>query len=122
MLMTKSGTCFVRRSDWCLKTSTLMDKTLVLRFMEVQILLLAPICPHYAEHFWGLFGKSGSVLKASWPQTGEVDGWMSRSFQFLSKTLKAFRITAQKVRPCGGDARFYAASSRLLLACFCGSG
>ena len=41
--------------------------------------------------------ESGSVLKASWPQTGEVDGWMSRSFQFLSKTLKAFRITAQKV-------------------------
>lgn len=44
--------------------------------------------------------ESGSVLKASWPKTGEVDGWMSRSFQFLSKTLKAFRITAQKVRVC----------------------
>lgn len=217
-----------------------MHKTLILRFMEVQILLLAPMCPHYAEHFWGLLGhggkeilfvavavavvvvvvgcfgrgspkagvlystnstsgpvrvsvlfvwdaavrfslsvssslllaslgkiagvlcstngrnssavsvthpllstragiarmrteearattsglffssardhdhpppstrilplqnpyitESGSVLKASWPQTGEVDGWMSRSFQFLSKTLKAFRLTAQKVR------------------------
>ncbi|CAN0486221.1 unnamed protein product, partial [Ectocarpus sp. 12 AP-2014] len=42
--------------DWCLKTSTLMHKTLILRFMEVQILLLAPMCPHYAEHFWGLLG------------------------------------------------------------------
>lgn len=44
-----------------------------------------------------LSAESGSVLKASWPQTGEVDEWMSRSFRFLSKTLKAFRITAQKV-------------------------
>lgn len=48
-----------RGRDWCLKTSTLMHKTLVLRFMEVQILLLAPICPHYAEHFWGLLGHGG---------------------------------------------------------------
>eukprot|EP00752_Nemacystus_decipiens_P004015 g3678.t1 len=99
--------------DWCLKTSTLMHKTLVLRFMEVQILVLAPICPHFAEHFWGLLGhgESGSVLKASWPQTGEVDGWMSRSFQFLSKTLKAFRITAQKSKNAPKSAHVYVASS-----------
>lgn len=45
--------------DWCAKTSTLMHKTLVLRFIEVQILVLAPVCPHYAEHFWGLLGHGG---------------------------------------------------------------
>lgn len=45
--------------DWCTKTSTLMHKTLVLRFIEVQILILAPVCPHYAEHFWGLMGHGG---------------------------------------------------------------
>lgn len=55
---------FVRGRDWCLKTSTLMHKTLVLRFMEVQILLLAPICPHYAEHFWGLLGYGGECVCA----------------------------------------------------------
>ncbi|CAN0497576.1 unnamed protein product, partial [Laminaria digitata] len=45
--------------DWCAKTSTVMHKTLVLRFIEVQVLVLAPICPHYAEHFWGLLGHGG---------------------------------------------------------------
>lgn len=40
---------------------------------------------------------SGSVLKAKWPSTGDVDGWMSRSFQFLKKTVGTFRVTASKV-------------------------
>ncbi|CAM9824761.1 unnamed protein product [Hapterophycus canaliculatus] len=84
--------------DWCAKTSTLMHKTLVLRFMEVQILLLTPVCPHFAEHFWERLGHGGGVLKATWPKTGEVDGWLSRSFQFLSKSVKAFRLTAQKTQ------------------------
>lgn len=79
----------------------------------------------FSSHRFFLFvvptlAESGSVLKASWPQTGEVDGWMSRSFQFLSKTLKAFRITAQKVRPWGFTAVLGPIPRRL--ACSCGSG
>lgn len=55
------GRCFVVR-DWCAKTSTVMHKTLVLRFIEAQVVVLAPICPHYAEHFWGLLGHGGEEL------------------------------------------------------------
>ena len=36
-----------------------MHKTLIVRFIEVQALLLAPICPHFAVHMWGLMGKGG---------------------------------------------------------------
>lgn len=50
--------CGLRR-DWCTKTERPMHKTLVLRFIEVQIILLAPICPHYTEHLWGLMGNGG---------------------------------------------------------------
>lgn len=34
-----------------------MHVNLVLRFIEVQALLLSPICPHVSEHVWGLLGK-----------------------------------------------------------------
>lgn len=30
---------------------------LILRFIELQITLLSPICPHVAEHVWTLIGK-----------------------------------------------------------------
>lgn len=36
-----------------------MHKTLVLRFIEVQTILLAPICPHFTEHLWVLMGNGG---------------------------------------------------------------
>ncbi|CAN0417974.1 unnamed protein product [Scytosiphon promiscuus] len=49
--------------DWCAKTSTLMHKTLVLRFMEVQVLLLTPVCPHFAEHFWARLGHGGECFR-----------------------------------------------------------
>jgi leucyl-tRNA synthetase len=34
-----------------------MHINLILRFIEVQALLLSPICPHVAEHVWKLLGK-----------------------------------------------------------------
>lgn len=40
-----------------------MHLDLVLRFIEVQALLLSPICPHVAEHVWSLLDKvSENVL------------------------------------------------------------
>lgn len=34
-----------------------MRKDLVMRFIEVQAILLAPICPHWSEYVWKLIGK-----------------------------------------------------------------
>ena len=33
-----------------------MHRNLVFKFIEVQLLLLAPICPHICEHIWKLIG------------------------------------------------------------------
>lgn len=30
---------------------------LLMKFIEVQTILLSPICPHVAEHVWSLIGK-----------------------------------------------------------------
>jgi leucyl-tRNA synthetase len=38
-----------------------MHRDLVIRFIEVQALLLSPICPHVAEHVWELLGKVSLV-------------------------------------------------------------
>lgn len=34
-----------------------MHRELVFQFIEVQTLILAPICPHLCEHIWSLLGK-----------------------------------------------------------------
>jgi len=38
-----------------------MSRELIMRFIEVQTLLLAPICPHVCEHVWSLLGKVVTV-------------------------------------------------------------
>lgn len=34
-----------------------MHVDLVVKFIEVQSILISPICPHVAEHVWELLGK-----------------------------------------------------------------
>lgn len=50
-----------------------MHVDLVFEFIERQALIMAPICPHVAEHIWSLLGKKESILKARWPVAGGVD-------------------------------------------------
>ncbi len=40
-----------------------MHRDLVFRFIEVQVLLLAPICPHICEHIWKLIGHVSIVVR-----------------------------------------------------------
>nr|CAB3263393.1 leucine--tRNA ligase, cytoplasmic [Phallusia mammillata] len=69
-----------------------MNKQLVMRFIEVQTLLLAPICPHVCEHVWGLLGKSGSIMYARWPTAGEVDELAIRASDFVMSTAHDLRL------------------------------
>ena len=34
-----------------------MRKDLIFRFIETQVLILNPICPHISEYVWSLLGK-----------------------------------------------------------------
>ncbi|KAJ8408831.1 hypothetical protein AAFF_G00246490 [Aldrovandia affinis] len=69
-----------------------MHRNLVFQFIENQTLLLAPICPHLCEHTWMLMGKSGSLMKASWPKAGPVDEILMRSSQYLMETAHDLRL------------------------------
>ncbi|XP_076181094.1 leucyl-tRNA synthetase [Ptiloglossa arizonensis] len=66
--------------------------TLIMRFIELQIILLSPICPHVAEHVWKLIGKEGSILNATWPQIGEIDEILIKSSQYLMDVAHSFRL------------------------------
>uniref|UniRef100_A0A3P8TH61 Leucine--tRNA ligase, cytoplasmic n=1 Tax=Amphiprion percula TaxID=161767 RepID=A0A3P8TH61_AMPPE len=69
-----------------------MHRDLVFQFIERQTLLLAPICPHLCEYTWGLLGKTGSLMKASWPVAGPVDEILIRSSQYLMETAHDLRL------------------------------
>uniref|UniRef100_A0A3Q2T4A5 Leucine--tRNA ligase, cytoplasmic n=1 Tax=Fundulus heteroclitus TaxID=8078 RepID=A0A3Q2T4A5_FUNHE len=69
-----------------------MHRELVFQFIERQTLLLAPICPHLCEYTWSLLGKTGSLMKASWPVAGPVDEILIRSSQYLMETAHDLRL------------------------------
>uniref|UniRef100_H2ZCU5 leucine--tRNA ligase n=1 Tax=Ciona savignyi TaxID=51511 RepID=H2ZCU5_CIOSA len=65
-----------------------MNRELVMKYIEVQTLLLAPICPHVCEYVWQLLGKvSGmSIMYAKWPVGGDIDDTLVKSSEFLMDT------------------------------------
>ncbi|XP_043919958.1 leucine--tRNA ligase, cytoplasmic [Protopterus annectens] len=69
-----------------------MHRDLVFRFIEVQTLLLAPICPHICEHIWSLLKKPDSIMKASWPVASPFDEILIRSSQYLMETAHELRL------------------------------
>lgn len=57
-------------------------------FIECQVVVLSPICPHFADHVWRtVLERSGSVVDASWPEVQEVDRLIQRQGQYLFDKL-----------------------------------
>jgi len=73
-------------------TQANMNRELVLRFVEVQALLIAPICPHFAQYLWKLIGKHGVIQKAKWPTPGVVDELVLKQNDYLQETVHVFRL------------------------------
>jgi len=69
-----------------------MNKQLIHRFIEVQAVLLAPICPHFSQYSWQLLGKAGVIQKASWPDAGPVDEVVLKQNEYLQGTVHNFRL------------------------------
>jgi leucyl-tRNA synthetase len=72
-----------------------MHLDLVNRFMEIQTLLLTPICPFWAEHVWStLLGKPDTVMQARFPEpSAEVDLSVLAAAEYVRKTIKSIRDT-----------------------------
>ena len=68
----------------------------VSRYLEVSTLLIAPLCPHYAQHLWTLCKLQQQrgvefVARARWPSSTPVDLLLSRQMQYLRDTNTAVR-------------------------------
>jgi len=53
--------------DVCKAMQTQPHRGLTMRYLEWQMIILSPICPHFCEHGWGVLGKPGTVLDARFP-------------------------------------------------------
>ncbi len=77
---------------------SLMHASLIKRFIEVQLILLSPICPHICEHIWlNVLKNKETILNASWPtpSSSEIDESLLNSSAFLMFAAHEFR-TRQK--------------------------
>ncbi|KAG0084434.1 cytosolic leucyl tRNA synthetase [Podila epicladia] len=71
-----------------------MNHDLIMRYMEVQVLLISPIVSHWSEHIWGnVLGKEGLVVNARWPKSGPVDETVLQEIEYLRRQLANVRAT-----------------------------
>jgi leucyl-tRNA synthetase len=48
-----------------------MNLRLIKRFIEVQVILLAPICPHISDYVYQFLHPGTTIMNAKWPTTGK---------------------------------------------------
>ena len=78
--------------DACSKMGVPMTKSLLLRFIELEAVMLAPIVPHWSDNLWRFtLHKTASLWKNSWPAMQPVDAVLSRSNDFVKKNLRLLR-------------------------------
>ncbi|CAB0001601.1 unnamed protein product [Nesidiocoris tenuis] len=77
-----------------------MHHDLVFKFIRVQALLMAPVCPHIAEHVYSLLGE-GSILAAKWPETSAIDLGLIKSSAYLMDAAHEFRLQLKNLMAQG---------------------
>ncbi|EFO88149.1 hypothetical protein CRE_06956 [Caenorhabditis remanei] len=81
----------VGRERLCAGIDEPMSESLVFRFIESQMVILSPICPHIAEYIWQLLKKDGLIIDAPWPVTDAVDEKLALGSRFISDSMAEFR-------------------------------
>lgn len=69
-----------------------MHKDLLLKFIEVQALIMTPIIPHFSEYIWKLLGKKGSIRVSLWPTAGPINQSILKQNQYLFDITHEFRL------------------------------
>jgi leucyl-tRNA synthetase len=65
-----------------------MNLALVNKFIDVQTLLLCPICPHIAEEIWEITGKKSFAVNTLFPEIQEYDPILIESSEYLADTVR----------------------------------
>ncbi|XP_065886463.1 leucine--tRNA ligase, cytoplasmic-like isoform X2 [Dysidea avara] len=77
-----------------------MNWDLIQKFIKVQAVLLAPVCPHVCEHVWKLIGETDTIMKTRWPTLlgdGAVNEAAIEAAHHLIKVTHEFRVQLKKM-------------------------
>jgi len=73
-----------------------MHKELLKKYLQMQALVLAPICPHTAEAIWAHGGGKGSIFDSRWPEKTNEFTKYHRASVFLHKFIQGVREQVEK--------------------------
>jgi len=76
-------------------TQEAMNADLIMKFIEIQAILLSPIAPHYSQKIFNLLGKNIPIQRARWPQAGPIDEVVLKQHEYLSEVIHNFRLKRQ---------------------------
>ena len=89
-----------------------MHRGLCRRFVETQVMVLAPICPHWATHVWmSMLGHARSPLWGPWPTVAAEDANVTKSWAFLKDSVKALRAVVGKEKKDKNAGAIYVADT-----------
>ena len=70
-----------------------MHKDIVMRYLESQVMILSPICPHICDYIWKeLLEKGSSILHGAWPVTDEPEMTLVKASAYLADISHTFRL------------------------------
>jgi leucyl-tRNA synthetase len=72
-----------------------MRHDLVMRFIELQCVIMAPITPHVSQHVWGLL-KKDKFNSQVWPVVDEADIRTLRTYDYYRTAVHGFRVKLEK--------------------------
>eukprot|EP00488_Nonionellina_sp_1-RS-2012_P000536 TRINITY_DN11444_c0_g1_i1.p1 TRINITY_DN11444_c0_g1~~TRINITY_DN11444_c0_g1_i1.p1 ORF type:complete len:134 (-),score=15.04 TRINITY_DN11444_c0_g1_i1:663-1064(-) len=69
-----------------------IHREVIQRYIDVQLLLLSPVCPHITEFIWSKIHKLNDfIANASWPKSQNEDLIKTLQFESLPKVSHEFR-------------------------------
>ncbi|SIO73658.1 leucyl-tRNA synthetase [Babesia microti strain RI] len=77
--------------------TSLMNREIVLQYLDTLAKILSPICPHTCEYIWRDLLKNDSfVIKQQWPIFEDIDWGIYRRYSMLYKNIDEFRRAKEK--------------------------
>ena len=74
----------------CLSSGTAMSRPLLLKYVELQSLIIATIAPHWAEHMWlEVLQKPETIQNARWPEVPRADPKLTSTREYAKGTTSA---------------------------------
>jgi len=83
-----------------------VNKRLVMRFLDVQARILAPIAPHTCEYIWSeVLKQAGFVITSGWPEGAEPDYNMQKMSKYIEDLISNWRKSMARLAGGAGKGK-----------------